>query len=245
MILAAMAISANVPRLILEGKAEEPRYRFLFPVADDHNKFVDLLKGVLQDHLNEKLNLFYERYGPELPATVDPVKADKPLIVEVPVQLKITNTGTLNTTIRSAEIYLVEEIDRKRITRDQSESVLLDKVIPQGGTVELKEDLIKIRLFNSARLLLDYEIARLVCKSVERRFPKERDWLTLSELYLRIMGGHQETMEHLHSLTNAETRARILLVIEIRDVYNRIGRSEITLMDSLEWTVRSTPLLVP
>lgn len=243
-ILGAMAISSRVPRLILEGKAEEPRYRFLGEIGEDHPKFITALRGAIQNRLEEKLNLFSDVKAPSLSKTGDYLMDDDLLLVEIPTVLKVTNNGGLNTTIRTAEAYVVEEIDGKRFTRDASGLLDIEKNIPQGSTIELGgETRLKINLFETAALLVQYEVARLICKTVAQRFPKEQEWLSLSEMYLSLVSGGPKTRERMARLSNAKIRSRLMLIIEMRDVYDRVGRTEITLMDSVTWTIRTNAII--
>lgn len=158
------------------------------------------------------------------------------VFVKVPARIKVTNIGSLSSTLDELGMYIVEETDGRRDTWEQHIETALDIKIPQGQTVEVGGQQGKTVLFwASAGLFGYYETVRFIGEKLRKLKPKDKNRYSYAVPFLELLTEDQEDREQLLRIANPSVRSRLLLVVEVGDVYGRRGNAQVELMDSRGW----------
>jgi hypothetical protein len=158
------------------------------------------------------------------------------LFVKVPSRIKVTNIGSLASIIEDLRMSIVEEIDGRREILEQHLEHKLDIKLPQGQSVEVGGQQGKTVLFWVASdLFWDYETVRVLGERLRTLKPDEKSRYFYAIPFLELLGEDAEEREQLLRIGNPKVRSRLILVVEVWDIYGRQGSAEADLLDSRGW----------
>jgi hypothetical protein len=158
---------------------------------------------------------------------------DDHVFAKISAKIRVTNIGSLSSTIRAVAMYIVEEIDGHRETWESHIEDDLEIKVPQGQSIEIGGGRGKSIIFpGTGTLFLDYEGIKLLGESLAKLKPKEKNRYSYAIPFLQLLGVNAEDSDRLLKIANPETRSRLLLVVEVWDVYGRRGSAEEDLMNS-------------
>src|ERR1700730_125673 len=159
---------------------------------------------------------------------------------KVATKIKVTNVGSLSSTIDGLGLYIVEEIGGHREVWESHVERDLEIKLPQGQSTEIGGREGKTVLFwRISSVFMDYETVRLLGERLRVMNPSQENHYADASPVLNVLGSNADDRERLLRIANPATRSRLLLVVEVWDVYGRRGSAEVDLLNSRDWMLQT------
>jgi hypothetical protein len=244
-ILAALAVTGNRPHLSASVKVSQPKYSMSedLKASFSRDKALKELQTELIDRLHHRTSLVF---------AAEPGKASEQSVlqqeinserlmrnvgwVQMDLNVTVTNTGGLPSTITSVETSVVEEVDGSRrivqVTRDEI-SVKVDN----GVTVPLSpEPGRSLLLKDCIQTFVNYEILRLLEEQAKMSNLSQNNRIALVSDLAHVMTLFDpKRQEVIVDMARSGHRYKLLIVVDVYDVYNRRGTGEALIFDTAEW----------
>jgi hypothetical protein len=154
------------------------------------------------------------------------------------VKAKVTNVGTLSSTISSVSVRLIESVGGRMSWLGVGDWPKEDAKLPQGQIAILGNPVgqpIEFTLLGNG--LLDFQIVEVIGRGLREHLPKDtRNRSEILTSFLRVFAlNNFLRQEHLVSIADPANQARVFVVIEVQDVYGRKGSVECPVIDYGAW----------
>jgi hypothetical protein len=243
-IVGAMAISSHMPRLAVAATAMSFRYGPTDKPSPELFVYRGQVRAMLLERVRAELgqrvaSTFRSDNESDLVGDKQSNKGidelyPRSLCVVVNVSIKITNVGSLASTLSSLTLNLVEDIDGHRESIDWHFADVGELKLPQGQIVNVGGDHDSpVRFCLSAPRFIDYELVDLVWGKLDW---DQREEDNLGPTYLRLLAGNNSARaQRLLRISDPAKHARIILVVEAVDIYGRRGVAETDVVKSTPW----------
>jgi hypothetical protein len=151
------------------------------------------------------------------PGSLNEVAGDG-VFVKIAAKIKVTNVGSLSSTIQGVGMYIVEEVDGRRETWESQVEDDLEIKVSQGQSVEIGGGRGKSIIFQSGMLFFDYASIKLLGERLATLKLKERSRYDYAIPFLQLIADDAEERDRLLRIANPQVRSRLLLVVEVWDV---------------------------
>jgi hypothetical protein len=239
-VLLATKFRSNMPQLVVTAELVRQQYALKGQALQDREEFVQSLKHKIE-------SVFPARAAtPFAMPSVSPMSpaqegdnalsdGDAMRMAVYTLKAKVTNVGTLSSTISSVSVRLIESVGGRMSWLGIAGWPKEDIKLPQGQIAILGNPLgqpIEFTLLGNG--LLDFQIVEVIGRGLREHLPKgipNRPEILAS--FLRVFASNDSLkQEHLVSIADPAKQARVFVVIEVEDIYGRKGSVECPVMDS-------------
>jgi hypothetical protein len=238
-----MQVSLHGSRLTVTLEASEPEYLSRLNDGPRTSEYLARLKQAIQDELAQRISVPFSTNKDEKQSNqVALVRLGLYLAkVRVAVKSVVTNIGSKPSSLKETTWYLAEDTDGRKQTIDVVTKGLSGKVkLPESEPVALDNvaPSIDFEGFGGLRLL-EYETVRIVQDSLRRFATNEKSVAVLSDPYLRLLHMHDlQRRDRALRIADPLHRSRIILGVEVTDIYGRMAHAEVVLRDASKWNQR-------
>jgi hypothetical protein len=239
LVIAALAVTALTPRLILVATAEQPEYLLPGNAAYSRERALHNLEEDIRAKLIHEVDSAFANNNSTEQNSSD---AQKKLSAELAalfmgrlnVALKVTNTGSLSTTIDELGMFIVEEQQGRRQILESQLDLKINQKLGQGETKILEGELAReFKFLISGRIFRNYETVRIIKRHLLEARSGYSDVAPVVNAYLRILEPRdQGRCDQLILIANPRKTCRLLLVASVHDIYGRVATGEAELFNS-------------
>lgn len=239
-VLLATKFRSNMPQLIVRAELVRQQYALKGQALQDREEFLEGLKPKIESVLSARAAFPFATPPALPPQGGEDVFTDwdaMPVAVYT-VKAKVTNLGTLSSTISFVSARLIESVGGQMSWLGYADWPKEDAKIPQGQIAILGNPAgqpIEFKLIGSN--LLDFQTVELIGRGLRQHLAKDtsnRPEILASFVRLFALN-NSFRRDHLVSIADPAKQARVFLVIEVTDVYGRKGLVECPVMDYGAW----------
>lgn len=239
-VLLATKFRSNMPQLVVTAEVVRQQYALKGQALQDREEFLQGLKRKIESVFPARAAVAFTMPSVSPAQEGENVLSDwdsMPVAVYT-VKAKVSNLGTLSSTISSVSVRLIQSVGGRMSWVGYAGWPKEDAKLPQGQIAILGNPAgqpIEFKLFGSD--LLDFQIVELIGRRVREHLPKDipnRPEILAS--FLRVLAlNNSVRQKHLVSIADPANQARVFVVIEVEDIYGRKGLVECPVIDSGAW----------
>jgi hypothetical protein len=239
-VLLATKFRSNMPQLVVTAELVRQQYALKGQVLQDREEFLQGVKAKIESMLSARVAMPFSAPPASPPRGGADIFSDwdaMPVAVYT-VKAKVTNLGTLSSTISFVSVRLIQSVGGRMSWLGYAGWPKEDAKLPQGQSAILGNPAgqpIEFKLFGSD--LLDFQVVEVIGRGVREHLPKDaRNRPEILASFLRLFAlNNSFRQEHLVSIADPEKQARVFVVIEVEDVYGRKGLVECPVIDYGAW----------
>ena len=208
------------------------------------DKFRSRLAGVVERKLTERVGSLFPKpvAGEDQQAlseaaknALDALRISYPKM-KVSARSKVTNIGSKPSALQSVLWYMIEETDGRRDMVDLAYESPGDVKLPESEPVEVgKTGGQTIGFGSGGWRATEYEQVRIVEENVRRSKSKNQPLFSAASPYLRLLSADEDRQEKLLRIADPSHKCRLLIGIEVTDIYGRMAHMETEILDSAMW----------
>lgn len=226
----------------LEVSVELLRQQFQGPdkAILDRDQFLRGVTSSIEDKLSSQVLFPFRSITPALAPDRNPVPdlANRTSKVRFLIKARVTNVGTLTSTISNISVDLREHMGERWEDIGFGSWPQQEVELPQGKITALGNvngETVDFDIYGNR--FLDYQVVETIGRALRDKYPREfATRHALLESYLRLFAADDPArQERLVSIADPANHAHLDLVMTVRDIYGRVGFSEDQIIGSGAW----------
>jgi hypothetical protein len=239
-VLLATKFRSNMPQLLVSAELSHQQFASQGGPIQDRDEFLGNLRVKIQSDLVAHISVPFPKTAapPSNGKTEQPASVPSGGKARFLVKARITNVGTLTSTISYVSVKLMESIGGRMSSIGYATWPVGDVTLPQGQITPLGNPAGQTIEFNIiSNGLVDYQTVELIGRPLRERYPKETtSRVEILASYLRLLALDDFwRQERLVAIADPANQARVFLVIQVYDIYSRTGAAECPIIDCGAW----------